>query len=121
ESIATGRTFMHPAEGQAVVDRALESISVEDVCRAAQELCEHISHPSVKRRVRPAAIVACAPTKNHAGEDVVLTAEDIEAIIQDAVNTPVQPLPDVQIPSSLFSADEMAKLDRSAPAFVDVA
>jgi hypothetical protein len=65
---AAGHTYMHPEDRLSHTAALLEGITLEEVNDIARELCEHVSHMDIAAGVQPAAIIACAPVVDRAGE-----------------------------------------------------
>jgi len=61
ESEACGHTFMQAQDRYLAAEKALASITHDDVQAIARELCEHLSHMQPEKGVKPVALIACAP------------------------------------------------------------
>jgi hypothetical protein len=82
EAEANGHTFMHPYQRLEETEKALMSITLEELNAVSRELCEHLSHMDIKNGVQPAAIVACAPVLDRTGAKFSISDSDVSAAIE---------------------------------------
>ena len=118
EATACGHTFMHPEESLEYTRTAIESITLEEVNGICKELSEHLSHPVPEAGIRPSAIIACGPAIDRNGQPFKLTAEAVSGLIQDAIAEEVVPMHDIEVPESLFTAEDLAA-GGAEPQFVE--
>lgn len=114
EAEACGHTLMMPEERLEMTYHALESITIDDVNIVAKELCEHLSHISPENGIRPAAVVACAPLDPRHGEGCDdVSEEEIQKVILDALQMPLQPREETEVPTTLITEEELQERVRA--------
>lgn len=119
ETEACGHTYMHPLEKYQITEQILEDVKLEDVNEIAKELCEHLSHTSLKEGVVPAAVVACAPCLTRDGESFSVSEDDIASAVKEAMEEPLEPLEDTIVPNTLLTKEQMDEKARiTLPQFV---
>ena len=121
EAESCGHTFMHPHTRLHATMDAIDSITVDEVNKVAQELCEHLSHIDPNEGVRPAAIVACVPTVDRNGVKFCVTEADIISTMKEALEEAgtVEALEDTVVPDTLLTQEQLqAKAVANQPSFV---
>mmetsp|Transcript_11398 Transcript_11398/g.18889 ORF Transcript_11398/g.18889 Transcript_11398/m.18889 type:complete len:1202 (-) Transcript_11398:88-3693(-) len=111
ETVANGHTFMSPEQSYYQTARALQSLTLEDVNKAAAELCSHITgfnKGSNSSDGMPIA-VACMPKGISPDSPAYCTSESLAETIFEACQIEVEPEEDVHVPHSLIPEDELAK------------
>eukprot|EP00980_Cylindrotheca_fusiformis_P005728 scaffold1194_cov127-Cylindrotheca_fusiformis.AAC.5 len=117
ETVANGHTFMSPEQSYHMTARALSSLTVEDVNKAATELCSHVmSFKEGEDPIEgPVIAVACMP-KGMKEDDPAYCDEDmLTQAIYEACQLDVQPEEDVVVPYTLISDDELAEAMEANP------
>eukprot|EP00897_Mesotaenium_endlicherianum_P002978 jgi/Mesen1/2708/ME000168S01777 len=127
ESDALGHTVMDQQQGYEALAAVAQTVTLEEVNAAAATLLAYIAEFGREDAPVPAAIVACVPATIHdpSGSGVDLpfqvSLDDIRAAILEGLSAPTAPEPEVEVPKSLISGFEMAKMKfRSRPSFVAV-
>jgi hypothetical protein len=115
ESQACGHVFMHPSQRLEATAAELDSITLEETQEVAQELCEHLSHINTAAGVRPAAVIACAPTVDRDGQAFVVSDEDVAAAIAEALTEELEPLADTEVPDTLITPEQLGAKAQITP------
>lgn len=111
ETVANGHTFMSPEQSYYETARALQSLTLEDVNKAAAELCSHITgynKDNDSSDGMPIA-VACMPKGIDKDSPAYCDAEMLAETILEACQLEVEPEEDVHVPHSLIPEDELKK------------
>eukprot|EP00804_Cyclotella_cryptica_P018155 CCRYP_005917-RB/>CCRYP_005917-RB protein AED:0.04 eAED:0.04 QI:187/1/1/1/1/1/3/382/1138 len=117
ETVANGHTFMSPEQSYVVTERALSTLTLEEVNKAAAELCSHITglkdgEVSANGVV---AVVACTPKSADANPDSALDDEKLCNAIRKACTVDVEPVEDVVVPHTLVTAEELEEAMKTYP------
>lgn len=134
DAVACGHTCMNPHQRFLAAEKALLSITKEDVNLIAKELCEHLSHMQPEKGVKPVAVVACAPMidrngmcvlcpidrgdypcRGLSGEPFTVSEEEIASAVEEAMREPLEAPPESTVPSTLIprtQLDEKIKITR---------
>jgi hypothetical protein len=117
ETVANGHTFMSPEQSYYMTAKALQSLTLEDVNKAAAELCSHIISFKEGEEISEGPVVAVACTPRAIGEDdpAYCDEESLVKTIYEACQMDVEPEEDVVVPFSLVPEDELAKAMESNP------
>lgn len=115
ESEACGHTFMQAQDRYLAAEKALTSITRDDVQAIARELCEHLSHMQPEKGVKPVALIACAPLIDRNGANFSVSEAEIASAVEEAMQEPLEALEDSVVPSTLISKEllqEKVKITR---------
>jgi len=115
DSEACGHTFMQAQDRYLAAEKALTSITRDDVQAIARELCEHLSHMQPEKGVKPVALIACAPLIDRNGTNFSVSEAEIASAVEEAMQEPLEPLEDSIVPSTLIPKDllqEKVKITR---------
>jgi len=112
ETVANGHTFMSPEQAYEVTEKALSTLTLEEVNKAAEDLCSHILgfHDNEAGAPGVVSVVACTPKTPDGESDANYCSEDsLIQVIKDACQLEVEPEEDVHVPWTLIEPDEMHK------------
>lgn len=119
EADACGHTFMHPYQRLDATAKALNSITADEVNEVARELCEHICEIRPEDGVKPAAIIACAPTIDRNNQEFNLSENEVLDSILQALQQPIEPPVETLVPDTLITPEELeAKASLFPPAWI---
>lgn len=110
ETIANGHTFMSPEQSYVMTAKALSSLTIEDVNKAAAELCSHVTALKDGEAALggPVIAVACTPKGASEGDVAYCDEESLVQAIYDACQVEVEPEEDVVVPFTLLPEDKLA-------------
>jgi len=117
ETIANGHTFMSPEQAYYMTARALQSLTLEDVNKAAAELCSHITglnkdSPGTEGET---IAIACMPKNIDESSPAYCDPASLVETIYEACQIEVEPEEDVVVPQTLIPEDELAKSVEANP------
>ncbi|KAL7554494.1 hypothetical protein ACHAWF_017950 [Thalassiosira exigua] len=109
ETVANGHAFMSPEQGYAATEKALRSLTSEEVNEAARELCAHVLLEASAEGTIVA--VTCAPKAVEGADDpcATLTEDALCRAIREACEADVDPVEDVVVPRTLVSEEALEK------------
>jgi len=111
ETVANGHTFMSPLQSYEVTEKALSSLTVEEVNQAAKDLCYHVS--SLNENEPPAdgvlIVTACSPKGFEKGDDGFCDEESLVQTLYEACQIPIEPESDLVIPQTLVPEEDIEK------------
>eukprot|EP00522_Entomoneis_paludosa_P007934 CAMPEP_0172447948 /NCGR_PEP_ID=MMETSP1065-20121228/7081_1 /TAXON_ID=265537 /ORGANISM="Amphiprora paludosa, Strain CCMP125" /LENGTH=1224 /DNA_ID=CAMNT_0013199321 /DNA_START=245 /DNA_END=3919 /DNA_ORIENTATION=+ len=118
ETVANGHTFMSPMQSYHMTAKALSSLTLEEVNKAAAELCAHVTgfHKEAEAVDGPTIVVACMPKGVEDPDDPAYCDE--EALVQtiyEACQQEVEPEEDVVVPHTLIPEVELNEAMVSNP------
>lgn len=117
ETVANGHTFMSPEQSYAVTEQALSTLTLEEVNRAAAELCSHITGLNDGELTSTGMVVAVACTPKSADKDDASFVDDDKLCqaIRDACSIEVEPVEDVVVPHTLVTPEELEEAMKANP------
>ena len=117
ETVANGHSFMSPEQSYYMTAKALSSMTLEDVNKAATELCSHLVgfKEGEEALGGPVIAVACTPKGIEEGSPAYCDEESLVKAIYDACQIDVEPEEDVVVPFTLVPEDELHKAMESNP------
>jgi predicted Zn-dependent peptidase len=117
ETVANGHTFMSPEQSYAVTEQALSTLTLEEVNRAAAELCSHITGLNDGELTSTGMVVAVACTPRSSDNDgASFVDEDLLCqAIRDACSIEVEPVEDVVVPHTLVTPEELEEAMKANP------
>lgn len=111
ETVANGHTFMSPMQSYYMTAKALQSLTLEEVNKAASDLCSHIT--GFKEGLDGAdgvcIAIACSPKTSDTTGPTYCDEESLVKCIYDACQADVEPEEDVVVPHTLISDAEIEK------------
>jgi hypothetical protein len=112
ENVACGHTFMDAEQMHEATQLVASSLTVEEVNKAAREVCRHIAYFGQDGEAMPSSIVACAPPGVPVNRESVLTA------LKEAADQDVETGMEVSVPRTLLSKEKVSELvQERKPAF----
>ncbi len=113
ETVANGHAFMSPEQSYDVTERALRTLTLEEVNDAASRLCAHITglRDGEMGSVGTVVAVACAPKSN----DGDLDEDRLTNAIREACSIDVTPEEDVVVPYTLVTEEELEEAAKEYP------
>jgi len=117
ETISNGHTFMSPYQAYETTAQAMEVITLNDVGDAAKELSEFITSLADESPAMdgPLVSIACTPLTDDSSFRPCTTDNLIE-VIRAAANVEVTAEEEMEVPTSLCSADELLEAEKLNPA-----
>lgn len=79
------------------------------MAEVTKQLCEHLSHMDASQGVQPAAVVACAPLLDRNSLPFSITEKEVVEVIRSALQVPIEPLIDTQVPDTLIPLEALMK------------
>lgn len=121
ETVANGHTFMSPEQSYFMTEKALQSLTLEDVNEAAKELCSHIMGFTEGEEGADGVVVAvaCSPKNEKSCDPSDPSYCDEKLLVEtiiEACKTEVEPEEDVVVPRSLVPEDEIEAALKENPA-----
>lgn len=109
ETVSCGHAFMSPEQSYIQTEKALQSLTLEQVNEEARILCEHIVGLADGEEPigGPVVIIGCGP-KDNASPDPCDRDALIDTVVK-AANREVFPEEDIIVPRSLVSEEDLAK------------
>jgi hypothetical protein len=109
ETVANGHTFMSPMQSYYMTSKALQSLTLEEVNKAASDLCSHITgfKEGCEGAEGPAIAIACSPKSSNTSGPSYCDEESLVKCIYDACQADVEPEEDVVVPHTLISNSEI--------------
>jgi len=113
ETVANGHAFMSPQQSYDVTERALRTLTLEEVNDAASRLCAHITglRDGEMGSEGTVVAVACAPKSN----DGDIDEDKLCRAIREACSADVEPEEDVVVPYTLVSEKELEDASMAYP------
>jgi len=117
ETVANGHTLMSPMQSYEMTAQALSTLSLEEVNKAAEELCEHVLsfHKEEKPVDGPMIVVACTPKGIDPDSDCYCDESALVDAIYNACQAEVQPEEDVVVPRSLLPEEQLQSAMKANP------
>jgi hypothetical protein len=117
ETVANGHTFMSPEQSYHMTASALSTMTLEDVNKAAAELCAHITsfREGEDAVTGPVIAVACTPKGVSKDDPAFCDEASLVQTIYEACQLEVEPEKDIVVPFSLLPEDELAKAMETNP------
>jgi len=118
ETVANGNTLMSPIQAYHMTAKALSSLTLEQVNKAAAELCSHVTsfHDGCDPIYGPTAAIACTPKGIDEDSPSFCDEEGLVKTIYEACQLDVQPEEDVVVPHTLIPESELAEaMEKNKP------
>eukprot|EP00985_Skeletonema_marinoi_P009073 scaffold4163_cov129-Skeletonema_marinoi.AAC.2 len=116
ETVANGHTFMSPEQSYAVTEQALSTLTLEEVNRAAAELCSHITGLNDGELTSTGKVVAVACAPKSSDNDAAFVDDDMLCqAIREACTIEVEPVEDVVVPHTLVTPAELEEAMKANP------
>jgi len=116
ETVANGHTFMSPEQSYAVTEQALSTLTLEEVNRAAAELCSHITGLNDGELTSTGKVVAVACAPKSSDNDAAFVDDDMLCqAIREACAIEVEPVEDVIVPHTLVTPAELEEAMKANP------
>jgi len=118
ETVANGHTFMSPENSYVVTEKALATLSLEEVNEAARELCSHIVsfNDECKPEEGPVIVIACSPDTTEASGASHVTEQSLVSCLRDACQGEVEPEEEVIVPHTLIDEGDLRQAMEENPA-----
>eukprot|EP00899_Mesostigma_viride_P019537 jgi/Mesvir1/27585/Mv07330-RA.1 len=122
ESDALGHTVMDQVQGHEALAMASRTIELEEVNAVAAELLAYVADYGLPDAPVPAAVVACVPASHEVDgveEPFVITPNEIDVAITEALKQPIEAEAEVEVPDTLIPEEKLAELYKTVkPHFV---
>lgn len=118
DTIGNGHTFMSAEQSYEVTAKALSTITLEEVNRAAKELCSHITSLNDKENPVDGVMIAtaCSPLGPDEDDEAYCDEESLVKTIYEACQIEVEPEEDLVVPHSLVPDDVLKEaMDTNPP------
>ncbi|EED88766.1 stromal processing peptidase, partial [Thalassiosira pseudonana CCMP1335] len=117
ETVANGHTFMSPEQSYAITERALSTLTLEEVNKAAAELCSHINglKDGETSSTGTIAVIACTPKSSESDPNAFVDDDKLCAAIKKACTIDVEPVEDVVVPHTLVTPEELEEAMKANP------
>lgn len=117
ETVANGHTFMSPEQSYAITERALSTLTLEEVNKAAAELCSHINglKDGETSSTGTIAVIACTPKSSESDPNAFVDDDKLCAAIKKACTIDVEPVEDVLVPHTLVTPEELEEAMKANP------
>lgn len=114
ETVANGHTFMSPEQAYHMTGQALSTLTLEEVNKAATELCSHITNlheggEGEGGAEGPVIAVACSPKSADVNSPSYCDEDSLVQTIYDACQVEVEPEEDIAVPHTLVPEEEIQK------------
>jgi len=105
ETVANGHTFMSPMQSYYMTAKALQSLTLEEVNKAASDLCSHITgfKEGCEGAEGVSIAIACSPKTSDTTGPTYCDEESLVKCIYEACQADVEPEEDVVVPHTLIS------------------
>jgi len=110
ETVACEHTFMDPETSHEATILAVESLKLDEVNAVARDLMAHVVDFGEENAARPSAMIACSPAFLANGTPVTIDAAQLLAVAAKAATEPIEPEPELIIPSALMEREEVAAM-----------
>ena len=110
ETVANGHTFMSPEQAYEMTEKALSTLTLEEVNMAASDLCSHILglHEDEAGAEGVIVAVACTPKTPDGEKDPnYCNEQNLLATIKEACQIELEPEEDVHVPHTLVPTEEL--------------
>ena len=127
ESDACGHTYMSSQTKLKYTEKLINEITLNEINEIAKELCEHLSEfntylfndsntpidtrvntqTDTYNHIKPNAIITCKPIKDRNNNNFIITENDINSIIINALNESIEPLIETIVPQTLISNENL--------------
>ena len=117
ENVANGHIFMSPEQSCYQTALALQALTLEEVNKAAAELCSHITgfNADCEGADGMTIAVACMPKGIPESDPAYCDSETLVKTIYEACQLEVAPEEDIHVPHTLIPEDELAVVVETNP------
>lgn len=117
ETVANGHTFMSPEQSYYMTAAALSSLTLEEVNKAASDLCCHITniHEGEDSADGVVIAVACSPKNVDENSPAYCDEDSLVKTIYDACQVEVEPEEDVVVPHTLVPEEQVEQAIKENP------
>lgn len=120
ETVANGHTFMSPEQSFEISGKALQSLTIEEVNKAAKDLCSHVTCINESEPADDGVLIvtACSPKGPEPGDDSYCDEETLVKTIFEACQAEVAVEEDVPVPHTLVPEEQLKQiLEENPPAW----